>query len=139
MTAPGPRLVQGSPVMWRVARLGGATRFSEIEPADALSPRAGNRFDVPGGGVFYTASWLESCYREGLARMRVSPAVAHLDEDDGAHMRAGSVPAAWRENRRIFRLAPVGALPFVDVEHQSTWNIIEHEMTMPPGLETTLM
>jgi hypothetical protein len=132
-----PHLVEAPPVMWRVARLGGGTRFSEIEPGDALSPRAGNRFDVPGGGVLYAATNLEGCYREVLARMRVSPAAARLDEDDGGHMRAGNIAASWRENRRIFAIETVGALPFVDVEHQETWNAIEDSMLMPPGMDDT--
>lgn len=135
MTRPQPHLVQASPLMWRVARLGGGTRFSEIDPADALSPRAGNRFDVSGGGVLYTATDLEGCYREVLARMRVSPAVAHLDEDYGGFMRSGNISASWRENRRIFTIAPVNPLPFVDVEHQATWNAIQHDMPLPPGIE----
>ncbi|PFG44992.1 RES domain-containing protein [Georgenia soli] len=134
MSTPKPHLVTAPDVMWRVARLGMGTRFSEIEPADALSQNAGNRFDVVGGGVLYTSTDIEGCYREVLARLRPAPGMVDLDEDEGGHMRAGNVAASWRENRRRFALAVPEALPFVDVEHQDTWNALEAAITLPPNV-----
>lgn len=133
--SPQPHLVYPKPLMWRVARVGQGTRFSSIDPADALLPRAGNRFDVPGGGVLYTSTEEEGCYREVLARLRPSPRVAHLDEDDGGHMAAGNVAASWREARRMYAIGPIDPLPCVDVEHQATWNAIEADVRLPEGVE----
>lgn len=50
-------------------------------------------------------------------------------------MRAGNVAASWRENRRRFALGLPDVLPFVDVEHQDTWNMIEAAVAMPAGVD----
>jgi len=134
VSSPEPHLVAAPDTVWRVARLGTGTHFSEIDPVDAMSLNAGNRFDVVGGGVLYASTSLEGCYREVLARLRPAPGMADLDEDDNSHMRAGNVAASWRENRRRFALGLPDALPFVDVEHQDTWNTLESVMTMPTGV-----
>lgn len=133
MSDPKPHQASAPEELWRVARLGKGTQFSEIDPADALSRNAGNRFDVVGGGVLYASTHIEGCYREVLARLRPAPGMSSLDEDKG-HMSAGNVAASWRENRRRFALAVPDALPFVDVEHQDTWTVLEATMTMPPGV-----
>lgn len=130
-----PHLIAAPETMWRVARLGKGTQFSEIDPVDALSLKAGNRFDVLGGGVLYASTLLEGCYREVLARLRPAPGMADLDEDEPGHMRAGNVAASWRENRRRFELGLPDALPFIDVEHQDTWNAIEAAVAMPVGVD----
>ena len=49
-------------------------------------------------------------------------------------MRAGNVAASWRENRRRFALSLPDALPFVDVEHQDTWNTLEADIAMPASV-----
>lgn len=134
MTVTEPRLVAAPDTVWRVARLGKGTEFSQIDPVDALSLNAGNRFDVVGGGVLYASTLLEGCYREVLARLRPAPGMIGLDEDDSRHMRAGNVAASWRENRRRFALGLPDALPFVDVEHQDTWNTLEAAIAMPAGV-----
>ncbi len=133
MSDPKPHQAVAPGELWRVARLGKGTQFSEIDPADALSRNAGNRFDVVGGGVLYASTHIEGCYREVLARLRPAPGMSSLDEDRG-HMRAGNVATSWRENRRRFAIAVPDALPFVDVEHQDTWTVLEAAMTMPPGV-----
>lgn len=133
--SPLPHLVDAPTVMWRVARAHQGTRFSEIDPADALLPRAGNRFDVPGGGVLYTATDLVGCYREVLARLRPAPGMVDLDEVDGGHMGASNVAASWREARRTFMLSLIDPLPFVDVEHQATWNAVEADIPLLPGMD----
>lgn len=73
MTVTEPRMVAAPDTVWRVARLGKGTEFSQIDPVDALSLNAGNRFDVVGGGVLYASTLLEGCYREVLARLRPAP------------------------------------------------------------------
>lgn len=135
MSSPEPHLVAAPDTVWRVARLGTGTQFSEIDPVDAMSLNAGNRFDVVGGGVLYASTSLEGCYREVLARLRPAPGMADLDEDDNRHMRAGNVAASWRENRRRFALGLPDALPFVDVEHQDTWNTLEAVMATSLGAD----
>ncbi|MGC5629553.1 RES family NAD+ phosphorylase [Georgenia sp. Z1344] len=130
-----PRTVEAPDRIWRVARLGKGTEFSFIDPAEALSPHAGNRFDVVGGGVLYAATDIEGCYREVLARLRPSPAMVELAEDGGEHMRPGSIAADWRQTRRRFELATPAALPFVDVEHQDTWNVLDRDLVLPAGVE----
>lgn len=134
MSFAEPHLVAAPDTVWRAARLGKGAQFSEIDPVDALSLNAGNRFDVVGGGVLYASTLLEGCYREVLGRLRPAPGMADLDEDDHRHMRAGNVAASWRENRRRFALGLPDALPFVDVEHQDTWNTLEAAMAMPAGV-----
>lgn len=53
-------------VLLRVGRSRAPLRFSTISPVDATLPKAGNRFDVPGGGVLYAATKAEACYAETL-------------------------------------------------------------------------
>ena len=48
-------LVDAPDVTWRVERTSPPLVFSKISPIDAAG-RAGNRFDVPGAGVLYTAT-----------------------------------------------------------------------------------
>ncbi|WP_431835668.1 RES family NAD+ phosphorylase [Cellulomonas sp. Y8] len=104
-------------------------RFSRLTPQDAAIQGAGNRFDVPGGGVLYCCTELEGCYRETLARMRVSPRMRELDEDnENQHMRAGCIPASWRDARRVFQFSLDSAAPFLDVEHQDTWTLLDSEL-----------
>ncbi|MUK03063.1 hypothetical protein GM708_14715 [Vibrio cholerae] len=68
-----PRTVEIPDRVWRVALIPSGQRFSEIAPDDALLPDAGNRFDVPGGGVLYCATSPRGSYLETLAGKRVSP------------------------------------------------------------------
>lgn len=135
MTTPLPHQVDVAGQVWRVARLGKGTEFSHIDAADAQSPSAGNRFDVMGGGVLYAATTEEGCYREVLARLRPASNMSRFDEDDTRFMRAGNVAASWRENRRRYALEVPEALPFVDVEHQDTWNAFEVSRSLPPDVE----
>lgn len=54
-----------------------------------------------------------------------------LDEDnENEHMRAGCIAASWREARRIFRFDLPDALPFLDVEHQSTRTVLDRVPTL---------
>lgn len=100
-------------------------RFSQIAPADVPLPRAGNRFDVPGGGVLYCATEPAGCYAETLARFRPSAAVrAAVEDEDPKFMICGGVPADWRDRRLEVELAVDEALPFLDVEHEATHDFL---------------
>lgn len=124
-----PRLIDAPSVLSRVASLGNALRFSWIDPFQAESLTAGNRFDVPGGGVLYASTEVEGAYAETLARLRPSPAMLKLDfSSDPHHMRPGNVARDWRLQRRKYDLALEDPLPFVDVEHKETRAWLTHLM-----------
>lgn len=113
-------------VVYRVAVASRGQTFSVLDPADADLRSGGSRFDVPGAGVLYCCTELEGSYRETLARLRPSPRMRALDEDnENHHMRSGCVPASWREARRVFRFTMPDALPFLDVEHQATRTVLD--------------
>lgn len=126
-TVPAP------PALRRVARTDGATRFSRISPADNRSAKAGNRYDVVGGGVLYAADTVETCFRETLARFRPTPRMRQLlaeaDPDEPGFMICGGVPQDWRLQRRVFTLSLDDALPFVDVENPATLQLLEEELS----------
>lgn len=105
----------------RVGRTGGLLRFSTISPLDAALPKAGNRFDVPGGGVLYAATTAEACYAETLARFRPTPKMRELLKDDEpGFMVVGGVPQDWRLQRLLASVRLVDPLPFIDVEAPET-------------------
>ena len=106
--------------VFRVARKSGLLLPSRITPADAALPKAGNRFDVPGGGVVYAATRVETCYSEVLSRYRVSPKIRTLLADETDFMVLGGVPLDWRLQRSIAELHAASPLPFFDVDHPDT-------------------
>lgn len=117
----GPHEVEAPATLFRVARADQPLRFSHIAPAAVPLPKAGNRFDVPGGGVLYCATLAGGCYAETLARFRPSAAVrAAVEDEDPKFMICGGVPADWRDRRLEVELAVDEALPFLDVEHEET-------------------
>lgn len=127
--APGPEnlspaLVQAPTELWRVSSLQYGLDFSRIQPLDAPLKAAGNRFDVPGGGVLYCCTDVKGCFAETLSRLRPSPALIELAMRDasgpGGFMPPASIPADWRRKRRRFKVTTLDALPFVDVEHEET-------------------
>lgn len=60
-----------------------------------------------------------------------------LDEDNSSQfMAAGCVPASWRDARRIFRFALDDSAPFIDVEHQRTWTVLDN--VLAPMLDARL-
>lgn len=120
-TGLGPAEVESPARLYRVARADQPLRFSQIAPADVPLPKAGNRFDVPGGGVLYCATEAAGCYAEVLARFRPSAAVrAAVQDEDPGFMICGGVPADWRDRRLEVELDLVHSLPFLDVEHEAT-------------------
>ncbi len=67
----GPQLLtMGSRTLYRVGRSDRPLALSRITVEDAAQPRAGNRFDVLGGGVLYLSTTARGCYAETLARLR---------------------------------------------------------------------
>jgi len=114
-----------------VARADQPLRSSQIDPGDVPRPKAGNRFDVPGGGVLYCASDPAGCYAETIARFRPSAAVrAALKDEDPRFMVAGAVPADWRGRRLLVRLYVADALGFLDVEHPATHEYLTTEVAL---------
>ena len=120
MSVPGLTLVVPPERLWRIGRRDDPLRFARISQTDATLPRAGNRFDVPGGGVLYAATTIQGCFAETLARFRPSPAVAAAVREDPGYMDPGGIPAAWREDRRLVSFALAAPLPFVDIDNTST-------------------
>jgi hypothetical protein len=114
--------------LYRVARSRGLLDFSSISPVDAALARAGNRFDVVGGGVLYAGTSVEACYAETLARFRPTPRIRELLKDEKGFMVAGGVPQDWRLQRAIGTLALDDPLPFLDVEHQATQAYLSNEL-----------
>ena len=67
-----PALVTLPSLVYRVERTAPALAFSRINAVDAALDRAGNRFDVAGAGVLYTASEPRGAFAETLAAFRPS-------------------------------------------------------------------
>ena len=135
-----PRTVEIPDRVWRVALIPSGQRYSEIAPDDALLPDAGNRFDVPGGGVLYCATTPRGSYLETLAGKRVSAKMAALVRDDPTgFMPPNSVPASWRDERRLFRIGTANPALFIDLEDLETRQYILGqigEQLEPLGVET---
>lgn len=103
--------------MWRIGRLPDPLSFSEIDPVDATIKRAGNRFDIPGGGVLYAASTPNGAFAETLARYRPTARMRNLPFDRNEHLMAvGAIPADWRTRRQLVEFELNDPLPFLDVD-----------------------
>lgn len=96
--------------MWRVGRSTEPLRPSRIQPEDAASP-GGNRFDVPGGEVLYTATDARGAFAETVSRFRPTAAMLALPPEEDEHLMAvGSIPADWRNRRLLVRLKVIEPL-----------------------------
>lgn len=115
-----PATAEAPTHLYRVARSRGLLSFSTISPVDAMLPTAGNRFDVPGGGVLYAGSDIAACYAETLARMRPTPKIRDLVKDEPGFMVAGGVPQDWRLQRTVGTLTLNKPLPSLDMEQPET-------------------
>lgn len=125
---PQPRVVGAPSILYRVGRSNDPLHYSTIRPEDARSG-AGNRFDVPGGGVLYAATQREACFGETLARFRPSPAVRAVIEDDpGPYMNIGSVPQDWRLRRSISTIELDPPTRFLDVDAPETQAFLTNEL-----------
>lgn len=105
--------------------------LSWISVEDAAQPRAGNRFDVLGGGVLYLGSTALGCYLETLARLRPTARMrALLADEDPEFMMCGAVPD-WRYRRLQLSVTLPGSLPFFDVEDPCTHEYLTATMARP--------
>ncbi|MFI7481892.1 RES domain-containing protein [Kocuria sp. M1R5S2] len=115
--------------LWRVGRSTGPMYFSRIASENAEDDRAGNRFDVLGGGVLYAAAEPVGAYTETLQGFRPSTATrAAAQEHQPGLMLAGDVPRDWREKRSLAQFLVQSATPFVDVESPQTHRALEHHL-----------
>lgn len=114
--------------IFRVARRSGLVTFSSIDPLDVPLQRAGNRFDVPGGGVLYAASSPAACYVETLSRFRPTPRIRELLKDEPGFMVTGGVPQDWRLQRSLATLHVVNPLPFLDMEAPETHEFLSERL-----------
>lgn len=124
-----PRLVEAPEVLWRVERATAALRFSSISPVDAESDGAGNRFDVPGGGVLYAATNPGGAYAETIAHFRPSALAPELDEVglESGRVPYGALPREWRASRRLRSLRLVDSRPFLDIDAPATHSFLTRE------------
>ncbi|WP_203585882.1 RES family NAD+ phosphorylase [Subtercola lobariae] len=108
-----PQSVTCPSTLWRVGRSPVPLHFSSITPIDAARQSAGNRFDVPGGGVLYAASSPSGAFAETLARFRPTTRMRSLPIERDEHLMAvGGVPADWRTRRQLVSLRLRDPLPF---------------------------
>lgn len=119
-----PQVVLLPDIVYRVARADDPLRPSVIRPDDAVLPRAGNRYDVAGGGVLYASTQVEACFGETTSRFRVSPVLREVLGDDEHFMNAGSIPRDWRLRRTIVTIAASTPAPFLDVDHPETQQVL---------------
>lgn len=124
-----PRLAAIPATVWRIGRANDPLRYSEISPEDEVELKGGNRFDVAGGGVLYAATTPAGCYAETLARYRPTAAMRRLRALPDEHlMEVGSVPADWRERRRLVSFGLDSPLPFLDVDAPETHTYLTEAM-----------
>ncbi len=122
-------VVAPSRPVFRVGRSGNPLRPSRIAAEDALATRAGNRFDVVGGGVIYCGTNVKGCFAETVARFRPTPKMRELlDQEDAGFVTCGGVPQDWRAQRTIVAASIADALPFVDIDHPVTHEYLNAKM-----------
>jgi hypothetical protein len=120
--------------LWRVGRSSAPLHFSRIQAEDAATPTGGNRFDVPGGEVLYTATDPRGAFAETISRFRPTASMLALPPEEDEHLMAvGSIPADWRNRRLLVRLELVEPLPFLDVERTETHTFLTAQLA--PTLE----
>lgn len=118
-------LVAGPALTWRVERTRPVLAFSQVDVIDA-SGSSGNRFDVPGAGILYTATTPEGAFAETLARFRPKASLLQkmrnvpTVDDAQAHPPPGFIDPSWFDMRRLRSLEMIEPLPFVDVDDPRT-------------------
>lgn len=115
--------------VYRIARRNQLLTASKIRERDSAS-QAGHRFDVLNGGVIYCATQLSGSFAEVLSPFRRAPSSRiHFNHNvDSEFMSHGSVPANWRELRRILRIRCIEPLPFLDLENPKTLAFLDAEL-----------
>lgn len=120
---------------WRVARGPDPLSVRYPDPKTLLSSRTGNRFDSAGPdyGVLYFGTTLETCFGEVLARLRPSPHLIAVVQDEWHEMNfmgLGSVPAEWRQLRTAARVVASPEARFLDVEALATHQYLRSELAL---------
>lgn len=116
------RLVAAPDRSWRVERAEAQLAFSQISVIDAAAS-SGNRFDVPGAGVLYTATSPAGAFAETLSRFRPSASLIEKMHAVGVvenFPSPGYVEPSWFALRRLRAVRLVDPLPFVDVDDPHT-------------------
>jgi hypothetical protein len=118
---------------WRVGKAPDPLKLPDPHDYSVEPDAPGSRFDSPLGdyAVIYFGTNLETCFMETLAALRPAPNLAAIVEEDWRRrhfMELGSVPADWRQRRRAVRARPESSLPFVDVEHTDTIQVLRKEL-----------
>lgn len=115
--------------VYRVARATATLEPSRIAAEDALATRAGNRFDVVGGGVIYCGTTVRGCFAETVARFRPSAKMrAIIGQEDPGFVACGGVPQNWRDQRSIVAASIADSLPFVDIDDPITHEYLNAKM-----------
>lgn len=125
-----PALVHPPPrPLFRVGRKSGPLEPSRIAAADALASKAGNRFDVIGGGVIYCGTTVKICFAETIGRFRPSAKIrAVMEDEDPGFVVCGGVPQDWRDQRTIVDVNLADPLPFIDIDDPTTHEYLNAAM-----------
>lgn len=108
---------------------GGIFPPRECEARQVEDPRAGNRFDVVGGGVIYCGTTVKGCFAETIARFRPSAKMrVLLAQEDPGFVTCGGVPQNWRDQRTIVAASIADSLPFVDIDDPITHEFLSAKM-----------
>lgn len=115
--------------VYRVARSNAPLEASRIAAEDALATRAGNRFDVVGGGVIYCGTGVKVCFAETVARFRPSAKIrAIMEQEEPGFVVCGGVPQNWREQRAVISATIADPLPFIDIDDPVTHEYLNAKM-----------
>ncbi len=125
----GVAVVDPPTPLYRVGRDTAPVAFSYIAPEIDARDDLGYRFDVLGAGVMYAATTDQGAYTETVQKFRVNAetaAAAKRTQPD--LMTAGSLPADWREHRRLHSFTIRNGLPFVDVDDTRSHTALTHHL-----------
>jgi hypothetical protein len=116
--------------------------FSNISKED-LNTQQGNRFDLADEGILYCASEIKGSLMEVLAHFRVNiETSANLRELDVENfMSPGSVPAAWRMERQIWKVTCESPLYFFDLSSPDSFSYLDaniSDLLLEAGLNEKL-
>jgi len=100
--------------------------FSNISKED-FNSQQGNRFDLTDEGILYCASEIKGSLMEVLAKFRVRKELGNrLRELNSENFMApGSVPAAWRMDRQIWKVTCQNPLYFFDLSSSESFSYLD--------------
>ncbi len=118
--------------LWRVARGDHPLAFPSLTGG---ADSGANRFDPLSvdAGVLYFGTNLEACFGETLARLRPSPKLLSIVEDEWkgrGFMALGAVAADWRQRRTAVHVRLPTGLRFLDVESPVTHQFLRKELAL---------